>query len=118
MTKGHKHWNNIETIKLQRLFMAKMPMKEIYKQFPEYSQKRIYSKLTRLFPESFDIHTTRTERNHEKLEPINWGKVHLRVVEIAKNKLAGEFQEINGSYYINGKRILVQDLIELSKKKG
>lgn len=111
-----KQWQSDELQILIKLYKSKTPLQEIYKHFPHYDYRRVYNKITNLFPDDFKKFTMRTERNYEKLEPINYGSIQISVIEIAKNKLGDRVSEIGGSYYLDGKRCLVQDLIKSSKE--
>jgi hypothetical protein len=116
MGKKYKQWQDKEVALVKKLYLEKKSLQEIYAQFPHFDYRRVYNKITALFPDDFQKFTMRAERNHEQLEPINYGTIRISVIEIAKNKLGDRVTEIGGSYYLDGKRCLVQDLVRASKR--
>lgn len=78
-------------------------------------KRTIPNKIALLFPENFK-RINKNDAREEKLQPINYGKIRISVIEVAKNKLGNRVSEIGGSYYLDGKRCLAQDLIRASKE--
>jgi hypothetical protein len=111
----YRQWQEKDVAKLKKLYASKLSLAEIYAHFPEYDYRRVYNKITALFPDNFQKFTTRAVRNKSDLEPINYSTIRISVIEIAKNKLGDRVTEIKGSYYLDGKRCLAQDLIRASK---
>lgn len=114
--KNKNRWKDKELKLLIKLYNDKTPLPQIYKHFPNDDYRRVYNKITSLFPDDFQKFTMRAERNYADLEPINYGSIQIKVIEIAKNKLGNRVTEIGGSYYLDGKRCLVQNLIRASKE--
>lgn len=113
--KNKNRWKDKELKLLIKLYKDKTPLPDIYKQFPHCDYRRVYNKITSLFPDDFQKFTMRAERNYADLEPINYGSIQIKVIEVAKNKLGDRVTKIGDSYYLDGKRCLAQDLIRLSK---
>ena len=115
----YRQWTSEEEAKLVKMWKAGICMSDIAICFPARNIQAVREKLWRLKPAARETtFVMRAERNldEEPLSPINYGTIRIEVIEIAKNKLGDRVTEINGTYYLDGKRCLVQDLIGASKK--
>ena len=114
----YRQWTSEEENKLVKMWKAGISMQDIAICFPARNLQAVREKLWRLKPSARKTtFVMRAERNidQDSISPINYGTIRISVIEIAKNKLGDRVSEINGTYYLDGKRCMVQDLIIASK---
>lgn len=127
-------WQDREVELLRSLYMAKNPLNVIYSHFPHYECSRVYNKLTKLFPSEFRTFTTRAERNFdneykygEQADPMvgdglinaisHFGSIVTKNKDGIKIVVGSRLvRDVDGIYYLDGKKILIGNLIRASKE--